>query len=32
LAVITKRDGVVHREDVLPVRFVPLLGTHGWQP
>jgi protein-L-isoaspartate(D-aspartate) O-methyltransferase len=32
LAVITKRDGKVHREDVLPVRFVPLLGTHGWQP
>jgi protein-L-isoaspartate(D-aspartate) O-methyltransferase len=32
LAVITKRDGIVHREDVLPVRFVPLLGTHGWQP
>jgi protein-L-isoaspartate(D-aspartate) O-methyltransferase len=32
LAVVTKRDGTVHREDVLPVRFVPLLGTHGWQP
>ena len=32
LTVITKRDGTVHREDVLPVRFVPLLGTHGWQP
>jgi protein-L-isoaspartate(D-aspartate) O-methyltransferase len=32
LAVITKREGVVHREDILPVRFVPLLGTHGWQP
>ena len=32
LAVITKREGTVHREDVLPVRFVPLLGTHGWQP
>jgi protein-L-isoaspartate(D-aspartate) O-methyltransferase len=31
LAVITKRNGTVHREDVLPVRFVPLLGTHGWQ-
>ena len=31
LTVITKRDGTVHREDVLPVRFVPLLGTHGWQ-
>lgn len=31
LAVLTKRNGVLHREDVLPVRFVPLLGTHGWQ-
>jgi protein-L-isoaspartate(D-aspartate) O-methyltransferase len=31
LAVLTKRNGVVHREDILPVRFVPLLGTHGWQ-
>ena len=32
LAVITKREGTVHREDVLPVSFVPLLGMHGWQP
>jgi protein-L-isoaspartate(D-aspartate) O-methyltransferase len=31
LAVITKQNGVVKREDILPVRFVPLLGTHGWQ-
>lgn len=31
LAVITKRNGAVRREDILPVRFVPLLGTHGWQ-
>ena len=31
LAVITKQNGAVKREDILPVRFVPLLGTHGWQ-
>lgn len=31
LAVITKQSGSVKREDILPVRFVPLLGTHGWQ-
>jgi protein-L-isoaspartate(D-aspartate) O-methyltransferase len=27
-----RRDGVVTRRDIAPVRFVPLLGTHGWQP
>jgi protein-L-isoaspartate(D-aspartate) O-methyltransferase len=26
-----RRDGVVTRRDIAPVRFVPLLGTHGWQ-
>lgn len=31
LAVLTKKQGQVTREDVLPVRFVPLLGQHGWQ-
>jgi protein-L-isoaspartate(D-aspartate) O-methyltransferase len=31
LAVITKQNGAVKRDDILPVRFVPLLGTHGWQ-
>ena len=31
LAVLTKKQGQISREDVLPVRFVPLLGQHGWQ-
>ncbi len=31
LAVLTKKQGQVTREDMLPVRFVPLLGQHGWQ-
>lgn len=31
LAMISKLNGEVKREDILPVRFVPLLGTHGWQ-
>ena len=31
LAVITRRGGEVVRQDVAPVRFVPLLGRHGWQ-
>ena len=31
LAVLTKKQGQITREDVLPVRFVPLLGQHGWQ-
>jgi len=26
-----RRDGAVVRRDIAPVRFVPLLGTHGWQ-
>jgi protein-L-isoaspartate(D-aspartate) O-methyltransferase len=26
-----RRNGVVARRDIAPVRFVPLLGTHGWQ-
>ena len=30
LAVFTKRGGQLERRDVAPVRFVPLLGTHGW--
>jgi len=25
-----KRGGAVARRDITPVRFVPLLGTHGW--
>jgi hypothetical protein len=28
---LTRRNGEIIREDILPVRFVPLLGTHGWQ-
>lgn len=31
LALLTRKQGTVAREDVLPVRFVPLLGQHGWQ-
>jgi len=26
-----KIDGAIVRRDIAPVRFVPLLGTHGWQ-
>ncbi len=32
LCVFTKRNGALERRDVGPVRFVPLLGAHGWQP
>jgi protein-L-isoaspartate(D-aspartate) O-methyltransferase len=31
LAVLTRKQGAIVREDILPVRFVPLLGQHGWQ-
>jgi protein-L-isoaspartate(D-aspartate) O-methyltransferase len=31
LAVLTRKNGQIERRDVLPVRFVPLLGQHGWQ-
>ncbi len=31
LCVFTKRQGALDRRDVGPVRFVPLLGAHGWQ-
>ncbi|MDF1502632.1 protein-L-isoaspartate(D-aspartate) O-methyltransferase [Roseisolibacter sp. H3M3-2] len=31
LCVFTKRGGALERRDVGPVRFVPLLGAHGWQ-
>jgi hypothetical protein len=27
----TKRDNELVRESVLPVRFVPLVGKHGWR-
>ena len=26
-----RREGALVRRDIAPVRFVPLLGTHGWQ-
>ena len=26
-----RHDGTVVRRDIAPVRFVPLMGTHGWQ-
>ena len=30
LAVFTRRGEAVERRDILPVRFVPLIGAHGW--
>ena len=30
LAVFTRRGETVERRDILPVRFVPLIGAHGW--
>ena len=30
LTVLTRRGNELERVDVSPVRFVPLLGTHGW--
>jgi protein-L-isoaspartate(D-aspartate) O-methyltransferase len=26
-----RQNGTIVRRDIAPVRFVPLLGTHGWQ-
>jgi protein-L-isoaspartate(D-aspartate) O-methyltransferase len=31
LVVVTRRDDHLERRDVAPVRFVPLMGAHGWQ-
>ena len=31
LVVLTRKQGNIVREDMVPVRFVPLLGTHGWE-
>ena len=31
LVSLERRNGVIVRRDIAPVRFVPLLGTHGWQ-
>jgi protein-L-isoaspartate(D-aspartate) O-methyltransferase len=30
LTMFTKKAGALERKDIAPVRFVPLLGTHGW--
>ena len=30
LVSLQRRDGEIVRRDITPVRFVPLLGTHGW--
>lgn len=30
LVMLTRHRGQIERQDVLPVRFVPLLGRHGW--
>jgi protein-L-isoaspartate(D-aspartate) O-methyltransferase len=31
LKLVVKRGGQITTSDVAPVRFVPLLGTHGWE-
>jgi protein-L-isoaspartate(D-aspartate) O-methyltransferase len=31
LTLVTRRADVVEQRDIMPVRFVPLLGTHGWR-
>jgi hypothetical protein len=31
LKLVVKRNGEAQVSDVAPVRFVPLLGTHGWE-
>jgi len=30
LVMVTRHTGAFERRDIAPVRFVPLLGTHGW--
>lgn len=30
LVMVTRRGDAYERRDITPVRFVPLLGTHGW--
>lgn len=30
LVLVTRRGDAFHYRDIAPVRFVPLLGTHGW--
>jgi protein-L-isoaspartate(D-aspartate) O-methyltransferase len=31
LKLLTRRGDAVDVQDVAPVRFVPLYGTHGWE-
>ena len=31
LVMFTRRGPELVRESILPVRFVPLLGMHGWR-
>lgn len=31
LHLFTRNDGELTRQDIAPVRFVPLLGKHGWE-
>ena len=31
LKLVTRRGATIETRDVAPVRFVPLLGTHGWE-
>jgi len=30
LTMVTRVAGRLERRDITPVRFVPLVGTHGW--
>jgi protein-L-isoaspartate(D-aspartate) O-methyltransferase len=30
LVMVTRRNGTFERRDITPVRFVPLVGAHGW--
>jgi protein-L-isoaspartate(D-aspartate) O-methyltransferase len=32
LTLVTKRGEQLERRDIAPVRFVPLIGAHGWTP
>jgi protein-L-isoaspartate(D-aspartate) O-methyltransferase len=31
LYLVTRRNGELERKEIAPVRFVPLLGKHGWE-
>jgi protein-L-isoaspartate(D-aspartate) O-methyltransferase len=30
LVLLERQGGRINRSDIAPVRFVPLLGAHGW--